>query len=208
MVKVNVYSTFEQQKKEQSLQTWVAFIWKPSAISLTTKTRKKYTRATSGRYMVPSRVRWPRVIIANRLVHKTFKPNASDGYYKEAGWSSGNTYSGLSHWRPGFDSRSGGSSEKVWEYLRWIFISRLPSPKPDTGVYKRDLWGRANYLCMHCFLWPGTLKSWWKPSPGQADHLHTLQHSPHTCIQEWREGKTGRYVLRPKKIVGAMRHSP
>ena len=50
-------------------------------------------------------------------------------------------------------------------------------------------WGRANYLCSLCFLWPGTIKSWWKPSPGQTDQLHTLQHSPHThtCrhIYDW-----------------------
>ena len=31
----------------------------------------------------------------------------------------------------------------------------------------------------------------------QTDQLHTLQHSPHTCIHKWREGTTGRYVLRP-----------
>ena len=80
---------------------------------------------------------------------------------------------------------------------RWFFISRLQPSKPDTGVYKRDWLGRANYLCSHCFLWPGTIKSWWKPSPGQTDQLHTLQHSPHTCIHRWREGTTGRYVLRP-----------
>ena len=67
-----------------------------------------------------------------------------------------------------------------------FFISRLQPSKPDTGVYKRDWWGRANYLCSHCFLWPGTIMSLWKPSPGQTDQLHTLQHSPHTCIHKWR----------------------
>ena len=120
----------------------------------------------------------------------------SGGVVCPAGWSSGQ-HSGLSHWRPGFDSRSGRFVGKVWEYLRWFFISRLQPSKPDTGVYKRDWWGRANYLCSHCFLWPGTIKSWWKPSPGQTDQLHTLQHSPHTCIHKWRKGITGRYVLRP-----------
>ena len=112
-----------------------------------------------------------------------------------AGWSSGNTLA-YHTGDPALIPRRGGSSEKVWEYLRWFFISRLQPSKPDTGVYKRDWWRRTNYLCSHCFLWPGTIKSWWKPSPGQTDQLHTLQHSPHTCIHKWREGKWERYVLR------------
>ena len=87
----------------------------------------------------------------------------------------------------------------MWEYLRWFFISRLQPSKPDTGVYKRDWWGRANYLCSHCFLWPGTIKSWWKPSPGQTDQLHTLQHSLHTCIHKWREGIKRVMHSAPKK---------
>ena len=120
------------------------------------------------------------------------------GQSHQAGWSSGK-HSGLSHWRPGFDSRSGRFVGKVWEYLRWFFISRLQPSKPDTGVYKRDWWGRANYLCSHCFLWPGTIKSWWKPSPGQTDQLHTLQHSPHTCIHKWREGIKRVMHSAPKK---------
>ena len=59
------------------------------------------------------------------------------------------------------------------------------------------------------FVAGGIIKSWWKPSPGQADQLHTLQHSPHTCIHKWREGTTGQICTPPlKNIVGAMRHSP
>ena len=99
----------------------------------------------------------------------------------------------------------GAVRRKSVRVLRWFFISRLPSPKPDTGVYKRDSWRRANYLCSHGFLWPGTIKSWWKPNPGQADQLLTLQHSPHKYIHKWREGTTGLYIYSaPKKIVGAM----
>ena len=47
----------------------------------------------------------------------------------------------------------------------------------------------------------GIIKSWLKSSHGQADQLHTLQHSPYTCIQKWREGTTERYVdlLSPRK---------
>ena len=75
---------------------------------------------------------------------------------------------------------SGGSSEKCESIGGDFFISRLPSPKPETGVYKWDWWRQANYLCSHCFMWPGTIKSWLKPSPGPADQLHTLSfHRTH-----------------------------
>ena len=59
----------------------------------------------------------------------TYKTREGDGvvYWK---------HRGLPHWRPGFDSRSGRIIGKVWEYLRLIFISCLPSSMPDTGYTK------------------------------------------------------------------------
>ena len=103
---------------------------------------------------------------------------------------------------PGSIPGRGGSSEKCESIWGDFSSPACNPPSLITGVYKRDWWGRANYLCSHCFLWPGTIKSWWKPSPGQTDQLHTLQHSTHTCIHKWREGIKRVMHSAPKKIVG------
>ena len=113
-----------------------------------------------------------------------------------------NSIAALSNSTKEFSNSINELSNWIREHSNWI----AELSKPDTGVYKRDWWGRANYLCSHCFLWPGTIKSWWKPSPGQTDQLHTLQHSPHTCIHKWREGIKRVMHSAPKKIVEAMRH--
>ena len=89
---------------------------------------------------------------------------------------------------------------KQWQRQKYFWTSVImtldPMPCQIRGYIKRGWWRRVNYMCLHCFLWPVTIQSWWKPSSGQADQLHTTQHSPRTCIHKWREGMPGRYLLR------------
>ena len=71
-----------------------------------------------------------------------------------AGWSSGNTLAYHTA-DPGSIPGWGGLSEK-FESVWGDFSSPACHPPSlhDTGVYKRDWWRRANYLCWHCFQCP------------------------------------------------------
>ena len=105
--------------------------------------------------------------------------------------------------------RVAGKSMRVSEVILSLylnFISRLPPSMPQTGVYKRDWWGHANYLCLYFVMGPGTIKSWGKSSHGQQINFTPFSiHHTHAYISGGRALES--HTLRPLKIVGAIRHA-
>ena len=69
--------------------------------------------------------------------------------------------------------RSGWLGQKTVSEI--IFISHLSFPMQITGIYQMEQVGTCeSYVYfIKCFLWLGTIKNWWKPSPRQTDQYHT-----------------------------------
>ena len=129
---------------------------------------------------------------------------------KGTGWSSGNNLA--------YHSSDPCSIPSPAIFRKSMRVSEVNFHLPPAihhvryGVYKRDWWRRANYLCLHCFLWPGTIfKEVMEAQPWTSNYT-PFNNSPHICVPKWREDTTRRYVPNNRrgyeafslKLVGLM----